>query len=81
MNAVTFDSVNTSSMVDALLTIFRNQSKAVRREFLKRVCQEESNVLSPELAKQISMAEANFKNGKTVHFDSLDELDDYLDKM
>ncbi len=81
MNAVTFDSVNTSSMVDALLTIFRNQSKAVRREFLKRVCQEESNALSPELAKQISMAEANFKKGKTVHFDSIEELDDYLDKM
>ena len=38
------------------------------------------DALSPELAKQISFAEANFQKGNTVHFDSLDELDEFLDR-
>lgn len=80
MSAVNLETINNYSMVDALLTIFRNQPKTVKLEFLKRACQEETNALSPELAKQISLAEANFQKGNTVHFDSLDELDEYLDK-
>jgi len=81
MNTVMLESTNTISMVDALMAIFKSQSKAVRTEFLKRACREESDALSPELASQIALAEENFKNGNTVHFNSVDELDSYLDNL
>ena len=67
--------------VDALWTLFVSQSKKVRKEFTERLLSAEANTISPSLAKKIAKAEKDYSNGKTVHFNNVDELDAYLDTL
>lgn len=80
MNTVTIESKNTN-IVDALMILFKNQSKAVRKEFLNRAFLEENEGVSPKLAKQIVTAESEFRKGNTVHFDSLEDFDKYMENV
>lgn len=41
----------------------------------------EANIITPSLAKKIARAEKDYNEGKTIHFDSVEELDSYLEKL
>ncbi len=69
------------SLVDAFWTLFMSQSKKARKEFVDRVMAAEANIITPSLAKKIAKAEKDYNEGKTIHFDSVEELDSYLEKL
>lgn len=69
------------SPVDALWTLFMSQTKRVRKEFVCRILETETNAITPSLAKKIAKAEKDYSEGKTVHFNSIDEMDAYLDNV
>lgn len=77
----TYTSNQTVSPVDALWTLFVSQSKKVRKEFTERLMSAEANKISPSLAKKIAKAEKDHSDGKTVHFNNVEELDAYLDNL
>ena len=41
----------------------------------------ESNVISPKLQAQIDEARAEYKRGETLHFDSADKMNAWLDSL
>lgn len=71
----------TVSPVDALWILFISQTKRVRKEFVCRILETETNTITPSLAKKIAKAEKDYSEGKTVHFNSVDEMDAYLDNL